>query len=140
MSKLQDHIKENDEQYAHFHKRIDEFADFLQSAMNPTVRLRNGEDKDVFMGEAVVTIHDDVKAIKKQISALNTRTEILEDFAQIKKSWLELKERIMKIFRPIFRFIVFCSVAFLMIYLIYMVASRKLTAKEAWEFFKQIIP
>jgi hypothetical protein len=139
MSKLQDHIKENDEQYAHFNKRMDKFADFLQSAMNPTVTLKNGDEKDVFMGEAVVMIHDDVKAIKKQISALDTRTEILEDFAQIKRSWLELKERMMKILRPIFRFIVYCCIGFIMVYLIVMVVSGKLTPKDAFEYFMKLI-
>jgi tetrahydromethanopterin S-methyltransferase subunit G len=139
MSKLQDHIKDNDEQYAHFHKRIDEFADFLQSAMNPTVTLKNGDDKEMFMGEAVVVIHNDLKAVKKTLNDLDKRTEILEDLAQIKNNWTELKKRVMKILRPIFRFIVYCSIGFIMIYLIYMVASGKLTTKDAFEYFMKLI-
>jgi hypothetical protein len=137
MSKLQEHIKENNEQYEHFNKRMNQFADFLQSAMNPTVTLKNveDEDKEMFMGEAIVVIHNDLKSVKKSLTALDKRTEILDDFLQIKNNWTELKMRTRKFLKPIFKFIVYCSVLFIMVYSIIQVAAGKWTAKEAWDFF-----
>lgn len=142
MSKLQNdyeaHKKEAQNQYEHFNTRMDQFANYLQSAMNPTVKLNNGEEKEIFMSEAVVLIYDDVKFIKKNLAELDNRTEILKDVAQIKMSWLELKSKLKKYLKPLFKFIVWCSALFIFIYLGIMIASGKMTLKQMIEYIIKI--
>lgn len=143
MSKLKEefenHKTEDAEHYKHFSERLDHFANYLQSAMNPTVKLKNGEEQEVFMSEAVVMIHDDMKYVKGKILELDGRTQILDDLNQIKNNWLQLKIRLKKVFRPIGKFIVLLCSMFIIIYLLLMVAAGKFTIKHAIEFFIKLL-
>lgn len=143
MSKLKEdfeaHKTESDEHYKHFSSRLDHFANYLQSAMNPTVKLRNGEEQEIFMSEAVVIIYDDLKHVKKTLNDLDGRTEILKDFTAIKQNFLDLKYKLKKYLKPLSKFIVMLCVVFLMLYLLVMVAAGRLTAQDAYEFFMSII-
>lgn len=139
MSKLKEdleaHKAEAEEHYKHFSQRLDHFANYLQSAMNPTVKLKNGEEQEVFMSEAVVMIYDDVKYVKGKLYDLDERTRILEDFNQIKNNWLALKTRLTKILKPVVKLIVVVSTVFIIFYLIILIAVGKLSFKNAIEYF-----
>lgn len=139
MSKLKEdfeaHKAEAEEHYKHFSQRLDHFANYLQSAMNPTVKLKNGEEQEVFMSEAVVMIYDDVKYVKGKLYDLDERTRILEDFNQIKNNWLALKTRLTKILKPVVKLIVVVSTVFILFYLIILIAVGKLSFKNAIEYF-----
>ena len=124
-----------EDQYTHFNNRIDDFANYLQSAMNPTVKLKNGEEQEVFLSEAVVMIHDDLKHVKRSLVEMDQRTEILKDLSQIKKNYVELKTKLKKYLKPVFKFIVFLSSLFIVIYLCVLIVAGKLTFKDALEFF-----
>lgn len=135
---LQEHIKDNNAQFKHFSRRLDEFANFLQSVSNPTVVLKNGEEKEILQTDAVVIIYGDLKDVKKTLKELDTRTEILDDLAEIKNDWLKLKRRVMKIVKPIFKGIVFLASVIIVTYLIIQIVMGNLTIEDAVEFFIKI--
>lgn len=135
---LQEHIKDNNAQFKHFSKRLDQFAEFLQSVSNPTVILENGEDKEILQSDAIVLIYNDLKDVKKTLKELDSRTEILNDLAEIKNDWLKLKRRVMKIVKPIFKVLVYLASIIIVAYLIVQIVIGNLTIKDAIEFFIKI--
>ena len=87
-------IKVINENLHHINYRLNDFADHLQSALNPTIKLMNGEENEVLLTDAVSGLYYDVKTIKKH-------TEILRDLCEIKKYYTVLIAKMKKILKII---------------------------------------
>lgn len=124
------------DQMNHFSERMDDFANHLQTAMNPMCEVENGKVKTMLQADAIGEVWNRTYKMEHKVDTLYERTAILEDLAEIKKSYLSLKQRLMKyIFKPIFKFLVFLSIGFLVIYYAYELISGKMTIIEVAKHF-----
>jgi len=132
-SKFEEHIEEEKLFRKELNKTFNSISDHLTTTLNPMVKVKNGEEKEMLLGDAFGVLYEDNKLMKASVQKLDERTMILEDLLKMKEDWLSFKKRLKKFTKPIFKFLVWLSAVFIIGYFFYMWAAGKMTMTEIFK-------
>jgi hypothetical protein len=128
--------------FNHIGSRIDDFANHLQTAMNPIIDVSNGDPKKMLQSDAIAELWLDRHEVHKKLDLLDDRTMVLADIQKTVDSYRDLKKRLKRLLLPIGRGIVDLACVGAIAYAgyqIFLLIIGKITIIDIWNSLKTLV-